>query len=49
MLAGSMATLIAVFAKPWFATHHYEFTPEIATALTAMVTFAVQYMVPERR
>ncbi|HYL39302.1 MAG TPA: hypothetical protein VEV17_25510 [Bryobacteraceae bacterium] len=49
MLAGSATTLLAVFLKPWFAKNNYQFTPEITTALTAMITFVVQYIVPERK
>ncbi len=47
-LAGSAATLAAVLLKNYFKNKGLEFSPEIGGAITSIVTFIVQYMVPER-
>jgi hypothetical protein len=45
MLAGSISVLILIFVKPSLLVQ----SPEVGAAMTTIITFIVQYMVPERQ
>jgi hypothetical protein len=48
VLAASMTTLIFSLWKP-VTGHELQLPPESAGALTTLVTFVIQYFVPERK
>jgi putative flippase GtrA len=50
VLAGAATILITAFLSPhWKNWTQQDMTPAIVTAITTIVTFAIQYWVPERR
>jgi hypothetical protein len=49
-LAGAATILLAAFLGPhWKAWTQQDMTPAIGAAITNILTFAIQYMVPDRR
>lgn len=50
VLAGSLTILITTFLAPhWKNWTQQDMTPAALTAITTIVTFAIQYWVPDRR
>jgi len=49
MLAGALTTFLVIFIGPYLKKNGFEFTAEATAALTTLLTFVVQYWVPERR
>jgi H+/Cl- antiporter ClcA len=50
VLAGAITMLISVFLTPhWKDWTRQEMTPAIGGAITSILTFVIQYLVPERR
>ena len=50
VLAGAATILItALLAPHWKNWTQQDMTPAVVTAITTIVTFAIQYWVPERR
>ena len=49
-LAGAATILLTAFLSPhWRAWTQQDMTPAIGAAITNILTFAIQYMVPDRR
>jgi hypothetical protein len=49
-LAGAATILLSAFLSPhWKVWTQQDMTPAIGAAITNILTFAIQYMVPERR
>jgi hypothetical protein len=50
VLAGAATILITAFLAPhWKSWTQQDLTPGVITAITTIVTFAIQYCVPDRR
>jgi hypothetical protein len=50
VLAGAATILITAFLAPhWTNWTQQDITPDVVTAITTIVTFAIQYCVPDRR
>jgi len=50
VLAGAATILITAFLAPhWKTWTQQDMTPAVVTAITTIVTFAIQYWVPDRR
>jgi putative flippase GtrA len=50
VLAGAATILITAFLGPhWKSWTQQDMTPAIVTAITTIVTFAIQYWIPDRR
>lgn len=49
-LAGATTVLLSPFLRLyWQAWTHSDITPEISAAITTILTFAIQYWVPDRK